>query len=333
MKRTFFMLVWLLGLSLAEAQPGFTDVSQKAGFLPLPGAEGIAVGDFNNDGYEDVYVSNTQSTNLLYQNQGDGTFVEVAGLLGLALEPDTDSRTALWGDINNDGWLDLYVGNKAAPDRLFLNLRGEAFEDISSQAGIFQDGHPKSVNMADVNADGFLDIYVSNFASENALLLNQGDTSFVNAIYWSGALDKGLAMGTVIFDYDKDGDPDLYLVHDGREPNLLYENDGTGRFMEVAARAGVNTQSFGMGVDIGDINNDGWMDIYIANLGPNILLLNNGDGTFANISQLAGVEDAGMGWGTNLLDYDNDGLLDMYVANDFDFSPHPYYNVLYRNAG
>jgi hypothetical protein len=138
------------------------------------------------------------------------------------------------------------------------------------------------------------------------------------------------AMGAIFFDYDKDNDPDLYLVHDG-QPNILYKNIGGGRYVDVSTEAGVDYEGFGMGVDIGDVNQDGWMDLYITNLYENVLFLNNGDGTFTNASQKAQVEDYGMGWGTNFLDFNNDGLQDIYVTNDSYFSDYP--NVLYKNIG
>lgn len=314
-------------------QTEFTDVTSIAALQNKKGAEGIAFGDYNNDGYDDFYVSHIEGANQFYQNNGDGTFTEIGKEKGLDLRENIDTRTAAWGDLNNDGWLDLYIGNKGTPDQLFLNLGNENFEEISASAGIQQVGHPKSVNLADINQDGFLDIYISNFAGENVLYLNNGDQTFKNYNLIAGALDRGRAMGSIFFDYDKDGDVDLYLVHDGNEPNFLYQNDGTGVFTEVSQAANVNTKSFGMGVDVGDVNNDGWLDIYITNFGPNFLLLNNGDGTFIDISKSAEVSHSGMGWGMTFIDYDNDGLLDIYVANDTDFSGGFQPNVLYRNKG
>ncbi|MEM6699782.1 MAG: FG-GAP-like repeat-containing protein [Bacteroidota bacterium] len=332
--RLFLLSTFLLALcQISNGQSSFSDQTTLAQITAPAGGEGIAVGDFNNDGYDDFYVSFPENKNLLYKNQGDGTFVEVGEEAGVAQTAEIDTRTAVWGDIDNDGWLDLYVGNRIAPDQLFLNLGNERFEEIGEVAGIFQLGHPKSVNMADINADGFLDIYISNFVGENVMYLNNGDRTFTDFTLTSGALDRGRAMGNVFFDYDKDGDIDLYLVHDGNEPNFLYQNDGTGRFTEVGQSAGVATASFGMGVDVGDINNDGWQDIYITNLGPNFLLLNNGDGTFSDISTTAKVDDFGMGWGVSFLDYDNDGWLDIYVSNDSQFSSFVYPNILYRNNG
>lgn len=333
MKYFLAFLMLCVSICASIAQSSFVDGTILAQIAAPAGGEGVAVGDFNNDGYDDFYVSYPEGSNLLYKNLGDGTFVEIGEAAGVAQSAAIDSRAAVWGDINNDGWIDLYVGNKFAPDELLLNLGNEKFEAITATANIFQLGHPKSVNMADVNADGYLDIYVSNFVGENVLYLNNGDLSFTDFTTTAGALDRGRAMGSIFFDYDKDGDLDLYLVHDGNEPNFLYQNDGTGRFTEVGVAAGVATASFGMGVDVGDVNNDGWLDIYITNLGSNFLLLNNGDGTFSDISATANIGDAGMGWGISFLDYDNDGWLDIYVSNDAQFSSFIYPNVLYHNQG
>lgn len=333
-----FFTILVISIALFSNAQTFTDVSTSAGLQLKSGSEGIAVGDFNNDGYDDFYVTMTTSKNQLYQNNGDGTFTEVGESLGVALGEDIDSRASVWGDVNNDGWLDLYVGNKSTPDQFFLNNGDGTFQEISFDAGIYQLGNPKSINMADVNNDGFLDIYVSDFVGDNVLYLNNGDLpngqaslTFINYTYAAGVTDNSKSMGAVFFDYDKDGDADLYLVHDGNEPNILYQNDGSGVFTDVSATSGANTESFGMGVDIADVNNDGWLDIYITNLFKNILLLNNADGTFSNISENANVNDFGMGWGTSFLDFDNDGLEDIYVANDYAFSP--YRNVLYKNKG
>ncbi|MEM9837369.1 MAG: VCBS repeat-containing protein, partial [Bacteroidota bacterium] len=275
--RITLLSLFVLGC-FVSGQAQFQDRSDLAGLAEQTNGETIAIGDYDNDGWEDIYLGFQQAKNQLWRNRGDGTFVNVADELGVALTAEARSKTAVWGDINNDGWLDLHIGNINAPDRLFLNNGAGGFTDITTLAGIGQLSHPLSVNFADLNQDGLLDIYVSNFLEENVYYLNNGNLSFTDATATAGLFDTGKSMGTIIFDYDRDGDPDVYLVHDGNEANYLYQNHGDGTFTEVGQASGTATESFGMGVDIGDINRDGWLDIYIANLFENILLQNNGDG-------------------------------------------------------
>lgn len=323
------LLSGLLAPASSICQSLYSDMTLPAAIVLTAGSDAVFVSDFNRDGLEDFYVNFTNQKNQLFKNNGDGTFTEIAQSAGVAV--DSKSATAVWGDINNDGYPDLYVARQSLSDQLFLNNGDETFSNISLPAGIGQIGYPFAVNMADINNDGFLDIYIANFLTENVMYLNNGNSTFTDFTFQARASDKGKAMGTIFFDYDNDGDVDLYLVHDGNEPNLLYQNNGSGVFTEVGQAAGVNTQSFGMGVDAGDINNDGFLDLYITNLYKNFLLRNNGDGTFTDISASANVDDNGMGWGVTFLDYDNDGWLDIYAVNDYAFSPYP--NVLYRNMG
>lgn len=307
----------------------FVDITAEAGFPRFGYGHGLAVGDYDNDGFEDLYVSVYTGKNRLCRNKGDGTFQEVAADLGLDIA--SKSKSAVWGDIDNDGYLDLYVANLNAKDQLFRNLGDGTFNEITLSARISNIENPSAVNMADVNGDGFLDIYIANFGAENILYLNNQDLTFRDYTLAAGLSDTGSSMGAIFFDYDKDGDSDLYLVHDNIEPNFLFQNDGTGHFTEVSISAKANSKGYGMGVDVADINQDGYADIYITNLFKNVLLLNQGDGTFEDISDRAGIEDFGMGWGTHFTDVDNDGWVDIYVANDSEFSPYP--NVLYRNLG
>jgi hypothetical protein len=326
----FFVALLLLQNSTLPAQNSlFMDISGIANITHPGASSGVAAADFNNDGLEDMYFSLRTDPNRLYRNTGNGTFVETGAEAGVNYEGYT--RTSIWGDINNDGFIDLYLGNNESQDILYMNNGDGTFTDISDEAGIANLNRPYSVNMSDVNLDGFLDIYISNFLSQNVLYINNGDLTFSNWIYPSAALDDDHSMGAVFFDYDNDGDDDLYLTHDGFSPNILYENNGAAHFTNVSEDAGVDYLGFGMGTDVADINNDGFLDIYITNLYANVLFLNNGNGTFTDITATAGVGDAGMGWGTNFFDYNNDGWVDIYVTNDSHFSPYP--NVLYKNMG
>ncbi|MEM6380193.1 MAG: CRTAC1 family protein, partial [Bacteroidota bacterium] len=266
--------------------------------------------------------------NRLLKNQGNNRFIDVAIQAGVAKAGN--SRTSVFGDFNNDGWPDLYVGNFNEADVLYLNQGDGTFLDITKTAGIDSPGRAFSVNLADVDRDGLLDIYIANFQTQNILYRNLGNMQFEDITIFSRALSTYNAMGALFFDYDNDGDQDLYLTHDG-QPNILYQNMGNGRYFDASRRAGVDYQGFGMGVDAADVNRDGWLDLYITNLYENVLFINNGNGKFTNVSQDAKVDDYGMAWGTNFFDYNNDGWPDIYVTNDSYFSPYP--NVLYKNKG
>ncbi|MEO0726113.1 MAG: FG-GAP-like repeat-containing protein [Bacteroidota bacterium] len=289
----------------------------------------INVVDADGDGWEDIYVGRIGEANQFFLNNGDGTFNEIAAIVGIADEGL--SYTSIWGDLDNDGDADLYVGNRNSANRLYRNEGNAVFTDITEEAGVGYESAPRSLLLSDVDRDGWLDIYVANLDDENVLYRNNGDGTFTDTTQMSGALDNQLSLGAIFFDYDQDGDSDLYLTHDNNQPNILYQNDGNGQFTDVSESSNTDYAGFGMGVATGDVNGDGWLDIYITNLYDNILLLNDGDGTFTDITSTAGINDYGMGWGTTFLDFDNDGLLDLYTVNDSYFSP--YDNVLYRNQG
>jgi enediyne biosynthesis protein E4 len=329
MKQTFTFGFFLFVMNLILGQANFEDISAWAGVGMNGQNYGIAIADYDNDGLEDIYVSRHYGTNLLFKATANGTYVEVAAQAGVNHSGTT--TMSIFGDINNDGYLDLYLGNRLEPNILYLNNGDGTFTDISAAAEVNEQFWTKAVMFGDLDNDGYIDLYVANLSAPNALYRNKGDLTFINLALSSGAQDYGIAMGSMLFDYDNDGDLDIYLTHDANQPNILYRNDGNLQFTNVSSASNTNYAGNGMGVDFGDVNNDGFLDIYITNLSYNTLLLNNGDGTFTNITFQAGVEDTGMGWGTVWLDYDNDGFQDIYLANDSYFSPKP--NVLYRNRG
>lgn len=331
MKTIFFFLLSGLTVASLTGQQLYQNLSFSAGLGNSTGQNvSVSVSDYDLDGDEDFYIGRNGEANHLYQNNGDGSFTDVALAAGVAgVEEGTYS--AVWGDLDNDGDPDLYVGNRLAADQLFVNNGDGTFTDITVLAGINNLDEARSVMLADVNLDGLLDIYIANFFDENVLYMNQGDLRFTNETGPRGVRDNRLNLGAMFLDYDVDGDMDLYLLHDGNQPNILYQNDGNGFFADVSVASGTDYAGFGMGVDAGDVNHDGLPDIYITNLYYNVLLLNDGDGTFTDISTEARIQDPGMGWGTTFMDFDNDGWLDIYLVNNSYFSDHD--NLLYRNLG
>lgn len=318
---------------LLAQNPNFIEVTERLGDPAKQyRCKGATMVDYDQDGDDDIYITKTDGRNLLMQNLGNGTFVENASARGIY--HGSGSFLGVWGDFDNDGKLDLYLGNYDMPDILYRNNGNGTFTNVSYQAGINNPGKTLTVNLADVDKDGFLDIFVGNFNEKSKLYKNNGDFTFTDIAQQVGLTSTSYTMGAVFVDYDNDNDPDLYITHDNNAPNLLYQNDGTGRFTNVAPTARADVRANGMGVDFGDINNDGLLDLYIVNLFPNNLLLNKGDGTFQDITASSQTGDVGMGWGTVFLDFNNDGRQDIYVTNDTYFTNNPKSpNVLYQNIG
>ena len=314
----------------------FADVSRQTGIVDnrVAGIEmttGQAWGDYDNDGWIDLYVTDPIGKNTLYHNNGDGTF-NVSKLTGQVALFNAYSQGATFADYDNDGWKDLLVVNWGQ-DHLFHNEQGTGFVDVSLQAGIKDDRNSKSASWGDYDNDGYLDLYIANWScypkcgrqfdgEPDRLYHNNRDGTFTEV---TGLLNGGVTGAgfiTSFTDYDNDGDLDIYLVNDefiNAVGNKLWRNDGPGCedwcFTQVAKAANANAEVFGMGLAIGDYNNDGDMDFYYSNVGPMELLQNQGDGTFENVAEQAGVNfPNGIGWGTVFLDYNNDGWRDIYLA-------------------
>ena len=300
-------------------------------------AAGTAWADYDGDGWVDLFVTGNLDPNVLYRNLGDGTFAisDFSDMLSL---PDTPSGGAAWADYDNDGWRDLYLLNMG-PNRLFRNLAGTGFADVTAIAGVGDIGKGTTAAWGDYDEDGHLDLYVTNWScypecnlgdfsrSRDVLYHSNGNGSFTDV---SGLLefDKLLGSGFAVswVDYDDDRDLDLYVINDkviNAVGNVLWRNDGAGCagwcFTDVSSRSGADAVVHGMGLATGDYDNDGDLDFYFSNMINSMVLLENlGDGTFDNSTDYAGVAyrtGSAVGWGTAFFDYDNDGWLDLFLAS------------------
>jgi hypothetical protein len=265
----------------------------------------------------------TDSQSLIIQVGAINIFTDVGASAGVN---DTGlGRGVAWGDYDSDGDLDLYLTNDGA-NRLYQNNGDGAFADVASSSGVGDSGDGYGVAWGDYNNDGALDLYLANEGSANRLYHNNSDGTFTDIAESAGVADAG--GGAVTWeDYDNDGALDLYLTIEG-SANLLYRNNGDGTFTDIAESMGMDDTESGRGFAWGDYDNDGDLDLYIANVGStNLLNRNNGDGTFTDVAASAGVDDTGNGKGVAWGDYDNDGDLDLYVSNEGSA------NLLYRSNG
>jgi hypothetical protein len=313
-----FFIATLVMNGLAAGQAAFVDATSQARiehqYTGYEYGGGVVCGDFNNDGYLDLFIPTGRGKpHLLYINKGDGTFEEMAASAGVA--DDLAGAGAVCGDIDNDGDLDLYVANFLGKNRLYLNDGNAHFADVAESAGVADPGPGSSVAMADYDNDGYLDIYVLNRASSYSSIFyrNNGDGTFADVTAETNTGVNDLSLGVGFFDYDLDGDQDLYVV-DEFKLDHLFRNNGNGTFTNVTAEARL-IETDGMGIDFADYDNDGDFDIYIGDYYSNPLFRNNGDGTFSNVAAQAGIDNDGVGWGLNFMDYDNDGDKDVYVVN------------------
>jgi len=359
----------------------FTDVTDETGLDATGYGMGVAAGDFDNDGWVDLYVTNFGS-NRLYRNDGDGTFTDVTEKSGT--DDPRWSVPAVFFDYDGDGFLDLYEGNyvdyriatdktctmgagapdycgpqsySPASDRLFHN-RGAAsggplFEEVTSEVGFDTEfGAALGATAADFDGDGRTDLYVANDGLPNQLWLNRkvdgqkgaGQVRFENAALLGGCAvnEDGkpeASMGVVAGDFNGDGSEDLFMTHIDRETNTLFLNDGTGLFEDQSQESGLGMSSWqytGFGTALIDYDNDGWLDLYIANGAvvlieeqmradepyalkqKNLLFHNRGGARFEDVSAGAGkvFDLLEVSRGVAIGDVDNDGDVDLLVTNN-----------------
>ncbi len=310
----------------------FTDVTAKAGLTHTGWASAVAVADYNNDGFDDIFIT-CWGENLLYRNNGDGTFTNVTAQAGLATKAPHWGSGCTWLDYNRDGHLDLVVGNYTPFDPKTAPLPGTA--DNCIWRGVPVNCGPRGLVHGGI-----------------ALYRNNGDGTFTDVSVPSGLAKakSSYVMTTVAADFNNDGWPDIYAACDS-SPSLLFRNNHDGTFAEIALESGValnedGREQAGMGVGLGDYNLDGNLDIFKTHFtdDTSILYRNAGNGTFFDQTVPAGlsVETRFVGWGAGIVDLDNDGNPDIFLVTGHVYpeveKPLPAYpwktpRIVFRNLG
>ncbi len=316
-------LILAMFIKILRGATLFTDITIDTGILFSGASEGVCVFDYNNDGMDDIlFTTRNGSSNHLYRNEGNMIFMDVSfeSNIGVTME----ARTAVAGDFDNDGDLDVFIGATVGESMLFENTGEGTFQDITDISGINISDQVRGSSWVDHDKDGFLDLYVGLLYEPNKLFKNNGDGTFVDVaqnIGAAGPLTAGIIMGLGFIDYDRDGDQDLFITQDNNNGNILLRYEDYGAYTDVSAISQIDLDVMGMGVAFGDIDRDGLFDFYTTNLYENSLLLNSISGVFLDISTSSGTEDipGSMGWGTFFFDANNDGWVDIYNNNETAF--------------
>jgi hypothetical protein len=343
----------------------FEDRSEKAGLADQVGALNGNHADYDNDGDLDVLVLRgaweaPQRPSLL-RNEGDGTFADVTIPAGLC-DPIA-SQAAGWADYDLDGFVDLYIGGEFKPDdpdpanrgRLYRNNGDGTFTDVAGAAGVENERFGKGVAWGDYDNDGLPDLYVSNRGQGNRLYRNNGDGTFTDVAERLGVSEPRVGFACWFWDCDNDGRLDLFaagysaslsqvirsqlgLPTDGERPRL-YRNEGD-RFADVTAEAGLDRVWLPMGSNIGDVDNDGYLDIYLgsgappySDLMPNVLLHSVGGRRFEDVTVSSGTGHLQKGHGVAFADWDRDGDVDLFVEAGGATPGDKAHNLLFENPG
>lgn len=359
-----------------NADGSFTDLSVASGLSRIKGAFNLLQVDYNNDGFTDIFVLRGgwrgeygKMPKTLLRNNGDGTFTDVTVESGLlSLHP---TQTAVWADFNNDGWPDVFIGHETTtiddPHRceLWLNGKDGTFREVARQAGCDLTGFVKGVASADYDKDNRPDIFLSLRDGRKILLRNKGVHSgipqFENVTHQAGLdRDTTYTFPTWFWDYDNDGWPDifvcgytfngslakdqaaeaLHLPHPSAGTMYLYRNNHDGTFSNVTRITGLDKTVFAMGANFGDIDNDGWLDMYLGtgnpdfqSLTPNRLFKNIDGKYFADVTSSARVGNLQKGHGVAIADLNNDGYEDIFEEMGGAYKGDAFYNSFYCNPG
>jgi len=345
----------------------FSDRTKEAGLLGIFGGLNLVQGDYNNDGNVDILVLRGawwgkagQHPNSLLGNNGDGTFSDVTFDAGLA-EVHYPTQTASWADYDNDGDLDLYIGNESvgglsAPCQLFRNNDDGTFTDVARQAGVTNDRFTKAVMWGDYDGDRLPDLYVSNQAGHNRLYHNNDDGTFTDVAPRLDVTGPFKSFPTWFWDFDNDGVLDLFVssygagiehvaaAHVGRpfetELARLYRGNGRGGFEEVAKQQNLTRPNFPIGANFGDLDNDGYLDFYLGtgdtfywSVTPNLMYRNRGGEGFADVTTAGGFGNLQKGHGVVFADFDHDGDQDIFEEMGGAYPGDKFNDAFFENPG
>ncbi len=347
----FGLSVWSFSI---QAQTPFREVSKEVGIeafhqdADLMGG-GATFFDYNNDGWQDLFITGGSQSNKLFKNLGNKTFVEVTQEAGLVLDfVVINSTGVIAGDVNNDGFDDLFISTfEGFANQLYLNNGDGTFSDISFNAGIRERSNSRGASFIDVNEDGYIDIYVPNYVESltfiiddnelitgfghncyrNFLYINNGDLTFTESAIAYGVSDVGCGLAVAATDLNRDGHTDLYVANDfgfWLTPNRAYLNLNPGfEFTRVDQPGGLDSEIYARGIAVGDVDNNRLPDYYITNIGPNHFLTQGPPVSFTEQAQSYEIQNDSIGnkqitsWGTFFFDFDHDLDLDLFVSNGF----------------
>ncbi len=330
------LVLALIHTGAAAQDLAFEDRTEAAGLAGVTGY-GVAVADYDGDGWDDLLVTTATGGVRLFHNEGNLTFTDRTGEAGLP----SDGRyfVPLWGDVDNDGFPDLFLGRKGTgTNRLFHNQGNGTFVDRATPAGLAPEADVAAATFGDYDGDGWIDLFLAVEQTGDLLyhnLTSDGVLRFEDQSGRAGVAGPAYAvpMQATWLDVNHDARPDLFAVHDGAVASRLYLNEGFLPLRDVAHETGLDDVGAGnsMGIAWGDIDHDGWEEVYVTRIGRAGLYRQPGDGVFTDEAVERGVDRNGMAWGTVFADFDNDADLDLYVVNTSGYDGSPAF--LYANDG
>lgn len=365
-----------VNLFFSDGKGGFIDVTEKAQLKGITGGLNAKQADFNNDGLMDILVlrgawldEGGEWPNSLLKNNGDGTFSDVTFECGMG-KNFYPTETATWADVNNDGWVDVFIANEnndknAHPCEMFINNGDGTFTDKAKDWGLDGNfGYAKAASFADFNNDGNMDLFIGVLGKPNYLFMNRGklpngDIKFEDIAKKAGIQKPVMSFPAIIADFDHNGYPDIlstsfsldrldYVAEDVAKEFLkiphdvetakLYLNMGNENFKDVTSSWNVNKMIYAMGLNAGDLNNDGWIDFYagtgafaFTTLVPNRVFLNQKGKGFAEVTTTSGMGHLQKGHGVAFGDIDNDGDQDVYITLGGAVEGDDAHNALFVN--